>query len=405
MNPIRLGVLGLGAVAQAVHLPLITKRRDLFDLVAVADVSPGLTAEVADRFAVPRRFTAVEDLLDGADLDGLLIASGGSHLGAVVAAFDRGVPVLCEKPLAVTHAELDELEAHLPAGVAHPLLLGYMKQYDPAVTAAAELLAELGDIREIEVTVLHPTGPSQLDIARVRTGHADVPAAVAGTLAAEDDRLRRQALGDVDRDTGRVYAGCLLSSLSHDFSLLRLFVGAPESIELADIWRVPTPGQRRDIGKDAEALGSLPPSIRVAGRLPGGVRTTMAWHYLPDYPLYRETVRIVHGTGSLELVFPSPYLMHAPTRLTVTSLAGDRVHETVTSSVREAFEIQLESFVAMLRDGFVPHSDLASGRADVTTAQQVMARYGLTNGVEFGGEVGALQRGGLAIQPVREGVA
>jgi myo-inositol 2-dehydrogenase/D-chiro-inositol 1-dehydrogenase len=404
MKPIRLGVLGLGAVAQAVHLPLITRRPDLFQLVAVADVSPQLTADVADRFAVPGRFCTVDELLDGADLDGLLVATAGAHQDAVIAAFDRGIPVLCEKPLALTHAELDEMEAHLPQGAAHPLMVGYMKQYDPAVTAAAQTLADVRDIREIDVTVLHPTGPSQLDIARVRAGYADVPQPVADAMTSHDQWLRRQALGDVDQDTWRAYAGCLLASLSHDFSLLRLFTGAPESIEFADIWRTPTPHQQRQLGKDAAALGSLPPSIRVAGRLPGGARTTMAWHYLPDYPHYRETVRVVHGTGSVELVFPSPYLLHAPTRLTVSSLSAESVHDTVITDVREAFEIQLERFVAMIRDGVAPHSDLAAGRADVTTAQQIMARYGHAHGIEFEGEVGMLQRDERPAELVTEGM-
>ena len=40
MRRIRLGVLGLGAVAQAVHLPLIARRPDLFELVSVCDLAP-----------------------------------------------------------------------------------------------------------------------------------------------------------------------------------------------------------------------------------------------------------------------------------------------------------------------------------------------------------------------------
>ena len=40
---VRLGIAGLGAVAQAVHLPLIERLRDAFEISAIADLSPSLT--------------------------------------------------------------------------------------------------------------------------------------------------------------------------------------------------------------------------------------------------------------------------------------------------------------------------------------------------------------------------
>ena len=39
---IRVAVAGLGAVAQAVHLPLLARRWDLFEVAAVSDLSAGL---------------------------------------------------------------------------------------------------------------------------------------------------------------------------------------------------------------------------------------------------------------------------------------------------------------------------------------------------------------------------
>ena len=53
-HPIRLAVLGLGAVAQAVHLPLLAKRPDLFTVAAIADLSPEVTDAIGDRYAMIR---------------------------------------------------------------------------------------------------------------------------------------------------------------------------------------------------------------------------------------------------------------------------------------------------------------------------------------------------------------
>jgi len=50
---VRLGVLGLGAVAQAVHLPLLERLRDAFEIRAIADVSGQLVNAIGDRYRVP----------------------------------------------------------------------------------------------------------------------------------------------------------------------------------------------------------------------------------------------------------------------------------------------------------------------------------------------------------------
>ena len=70
---VRLGIAGLGAVAQAVHLPLVERLRDTFAIGAIADLSPTLTAAIGDRFrvAADRRFGTVEEIVEAPGLDGL----------------------------------------------------------------------------------------------------------------------------------------------------------------------------------------------------------------------------------------------------------------------------------------------------------------------------------------------
>ena len=112
-RPIRIGIAGLGAVAQAVHLPLLARLADTFEIAALADLSPDLLATLGERYRVPpaARFGSVEALLDGAAIDGLLVLTSGSHGAVALAALDRGLAVLCEKPLAYTLAEADALAA------------------------------------------------------------------------------------------------------------------------------------------------------------------------------------------------------------------------------------------------------------------------------------------------------
>ncbi|SDK86425.1 Gfo/Idh/MocA family protein [Nonomuraea jiangxiensis] len=385
--PLRLGVLGLGAVAQAVHLPLLAKRRDLYTIAAVADLSAEVTDLVGDRFGVPgnRRFHNLTDLLDAGDLDAVMILARGSHAPEVRQVFERGLPVFCEKPLAYTLAEIDDL-----AGVGGRILLGYMKQYDPAVIAAERALAGVDDIRSIEATVLHPTGASQLAPFRVAGPSTPLPAYLQEAGDAADRALWRDAVGEADESLWRAYRGCLVSSLAHDLSVMRGLGARPATVDHADIWRQSSRHARREVGRDRKSFGEHPPSISATGTLAGGGRYALAWHYLPDFPAYRETVRVVHGRGTVELTFPSPYLLHAPTELVVTTLDGDAEHRVVRRSVTEAFETQLEAFHAFVREGTPPRSGLAEGRADVLTCQQIVAAYAARTGTPVGGEVGRL---------------
>ena len=390
MSPIKIAVVGLGAVAQTVHLPLIRRRPDLFDLVAVTDLSRSLTTRVGDAFGVAQdgRFATFDELLESTTIDAVLVCSGGSHEGIVVAALNRGLAVLCEKPLAFTLSEIEAIRAALPSSGPPRLMVGYMKQYDPAVARAAELISTIDDVRTIDITVLHPTGRSQLEFAHVLAGTGDIDASTLSDMHSNDDRLRKIAIGDATDDLWRVYAGCLMSSLSHDMSVIRRLAGSVGSIDFVDIWRQRSATQVREAGRDTAALGEWPPSIRVAGRLGTNSRFVMDWHYLPDYPSYRETVRIIHGAGSLELEFPSPYLLNAATALTTYSLAGGAEARTEFHSINEAFELELEDFAKMVNLGTEPLTGIEGAEHDIVTSQAVIAKFVASQGGKIGGEAG-----------------
>ena len=78
---IRIGVAGLGAVAQAVHLPLLARLDDVFEIAGLADLSPSLLTRMGDRYGVPAegRAASVDDLLGLPGLDGLVLLTSGSR--------------------------------------------------------------------------------------------------------------------------------------------------------------------------------------------------------------------------------------------------------------------------------------------------------------------------------------
>jgi predicted dehydrogenase len=368
---VRLGVIGLGTVAQAVHLPLLGRHRDRFQVTAVCDLSAELSAAVSERFGLgaAARCRSAAELLDGGLVDAVLILTSGSHGAVAAAALERGLAVLCEKPLAYTLAEADELAA-VAGRTGARLQLGYMKLYDPAVRRAAAELASSGHrLRAVEVTVLHPSGASQLEHAGLAAPPGDVPAAATAALLEQTGRLRDQALGPAAGDLGRLYTEVLLGSVVHDLAVVRLLAGGVERVEHADAW------------PDGAAE-----SVAVDAVCPGGVRLGLRWHYLDRYPAYREEVRVHHEQGSIELVFPSPYLLHAPSVLTVTERDGDAAQERSSRSTVEAFERELLAFHGLVTEGRPPAAGIAEGRADILTCQRIVRRLAAGQDVGLAGE-------------------
>lgn len=375
---VRLGIAGLGAVAQAVHLPLIERLRDAYTIDAIADLSPSLTGAVGERYRVDpeRRFGTVEEMLAAPGLDAVAILTSGSHAPAVDAALDAGLPVFVEKPLAFTLAEMDGIDRRL-ATVSGPRLdLGYMKLYDPAVMHALEVATErgFGAPRAIEVTVLHPTGESQLDFARLLPAPSDIAPAARERLDQGTVALQREALGDPAGDAfGRLYTDILLGSVVHELALVRAFAGDPTAVDGAWVW----------------PAGAWPPSFEMSGVLPSDGRVSIRWHYLPDYAAYRELIRVVYEQVTIELEFPSPYLMHRPTVLRITSPDGDGRNDEVWTSIDEAFETELVAFHAMVVSGAAPAAGAIEGRADIVTCQRAIAALARSRGVTIGGEAAA----------------
>jgi myo-inositol 2-dehydrogenase / D-chiro-inositol 1-dehydrogenase len=368
---VRLGVIGLGAVAQAVHLPLLRNQRDLFEVTAVCDLSADLARRVADRFGLgtAARFRSAEELLDSGLVDAVLVLASGSHGPVAGAALGRGLPVFCEKPLAYTLAEADTLE-RLAAKEGTPLQLGYMKLYDPAVRRAhRELVAARPALRAVDVTVLHPSGPSQLAHASLEQPPGDVPAATLAALGEETAQFQEQALGPAPAELRRLYTDVLLGSLVHDLAVVRLLAGDLERVDHVDLW--------------PEGSWS---SVAVQGVLGGGTRLGLRWHYLDRYPAYREEVSLHHEQGSIALSFPSPYLLNAPTVLTVTDRDGDAVRVREDRSTVEAFQRELAAFHRLVTDGRPVAAGIVEGRADIATCQRILRRLAERRGVGLSGE-------------------
>jgi len=103
-KPIGIGLIGTGGIAQSVHLPAYKKLQDegKVRIVALCDIKPNKLAEANTKFGPAQTYENYEDLLANPDVEAVDVCTPNyMHMPPVVAAFEAGKHVICEKPIAI----------------------------------------------------------------------------------------------------------------------------------------------------------------------------------------------------------------------------------------------------------------------------------------------------------------
>jgi len=134
---VRVGLAGLGSMGRN-HLRILSGRSDL-RLAAVADPMPAALAAAADQTGA-QGFAEPLAMVAEADLDAVVIAAPTTaHVPLALAAIDRGVAVLVEKPLAATIDEAMRIVAAARAAEV-PVQVGHVERFNPAVLELGRLI-------------------------------------------------------------------------------------------------------------------------------------------------------------------------------------------------------------------------------------------------------------------------
>ncbi len=109
MSKVRFGIIGCGTVAGYGHIPGIMNCGDA-ELVAISDLSEARLAELQQKHGIESTYTDYHDLLARDDIEAVGIAVPiGSHHRIVIDAAEAGKHVLCEKPIASTVEQGEEM--------------------------------------------------------------------------------------------------------------------------------------------------------------------------------------------------------------------------------------------------------------------------------------------------------
>ncbi len=149
IQPVRLGIVGCGAVARAYHIPALAQIAQI-RVAVLCDRNIAIAKSLRKEFGL-----AAEVSDDPAELQGhadaaLVAVPPRFHAAVGVRLLDLGIDVFCEKPLAVT-----AVEARTMVEVAEKnrrlLGVGLFRRFEPSAAILQKLVQNglLGEIREI----------------------------------------------------------------------------------------------------------------------------------------------------------------------------------------------------------------------------------------------------------------
>ena len=145
-TPVRIGIIGAGGIARA-HARAYQRLPDV-EVVAVADIVPGLAEKFAAEFNIPQWFDSHQALLALDEIEGVSVCTyNQAHRAPTVDALQAGKHVLVEKPLAFS---LDDAIAMIQAAreTGNILHTGFWQRWQPNVQTARRIAqsGELGDV-------------------------------------------------------------------------------------------------------------------------------------------------------------------------------------------------------------------------------------------------------------------
>jgi predicted dehydrogenase len=144
---LRVALMGVGAIAQVVHLPVLSQL-DGVDLTAVCDIDQVRARALAERFGIPHVFRSDNEVIESPFIDAVIICTPSYlHEAQAIAALEAGKDVLVEKPLALTPEAAQRVIA-VAERTGRTLMVAMNNRYRPDTMALRPFATngELGDV-------------------------------------------------------------------------------------------------------------------------------------------------------------------------------------------------------------------------------------------------------------------
>jgi predicted dehydrogenase len=311
---VKLGIIGCGAIAEAMHLPAAAACEDA-NVIVLIDSNVSRANTLAQRFQVPHTATSLDEVAD--QLDAVILATP-PHLRVELArrAFEMGLHVLCEKPLANSTAECDEIiDAARRAD--RVLAVAHIFRFYPSRVAVRELLA-------------------RGEIGRVSNG-----------WVSQGNPYSWQTHSGYNMRTGLVPGGVLFDAGVHPLDTLLWWFGDPEWVSYED-----------------DSLGGLESNVRLRMEFPGGCKIHFRQSRTCRLP---NEFRLVGENGTVVLSNYDPRCYELIRNGRTVIIETDQVEQV------DCERRQLQDFLEVVRNGRAPHVTGADGRSVIRLIERCYA--------------------------------
>lgn len=351
--PLKVGLIGLGEVAQLMHLPLLADD-PRFSIAAVTDVSPSLVNYVATRYGVPTRHPDAGSLLADTTLDAVFILTPDHlHADLLAKAIHSGKHVFIEKPACLTAAQLEPILV-LPRRAGQVVFVGYMRRFSRAFLELKKRLPPLEAIRHVRIRDIIREAPFFVAQTRNVFRPNDVSSDVIAEGRARTQAMLRSVMGeDCPPDALRAYQ-VLTGLSSHSFSAMRDLLGSPKAVRHAT----------QHNGETVIALFDY------------GHFTALYEAVIDDVSRFDAGIEVLTQTQQFKLNYDTPYIRNLPTRLEITTSTSTETGTEIVGPIYEdPFRVELGAFLDSVVNGTPNKTSLEDSLQDLRLFAEVAGHF------------------------------
>ncbi|WDR01314.1 Gfo/Idh/MocA family oxidoreductase [Devosia algicola] len=350
--PVKVGLIGLGEVAQLMHLPLLSDDRR-FDISAITDVSPSLVDYVAGRYGEPARHADADALIGDPALDAVFILTPDYlHAELLEKAIRSGKHVFVEKPACLTADQLRPI-LDIPQRSGQVVFVGYMRRFSRPFLELKKRLPSLADIRHVRVRDIIREAPFYVAQTRNIFRPIDSPAALLAEGRSRTQAMIRSIMGDhCAPDALRAYQ-VLTGLSSHSFSAMRDLLGPPNSCTYA-----------------VQHGGEVVMAVFDYGHF-----SALYEAVIDEVSRFDAGIEVLTQHQHFKVNYDTPYIRNLPTRLEITSSSDTDTNTEIIGPIYEdPFRIELDAFHDSIVNGTPNRTTLRDSLADLLIFKDV-ARY------------------------------
>lgn len=353
---LNVGIIGLGEVAQVIHMPVLESMPHQYRIAALCDISPKLVAYMGEKYRVKQLYTDANELVKQTDLDVVFVLNSDEyHAECAIAAANQGKHVLIEKPMCLTQSEADAIiEAQKANQV--KIMVGYMRRYAASFVEAVKEIGGFDKIRYARVRDI--IGPNRLFVKP--TSHTvsfdDIPEEAKRDRTERGERLVKEATG-LEADSPYFMFYRLLCALStHDLSAMREALGMPRGIVGAklfggeDVWTsfytaifdYGSFGVTFETGSDAQSR-------------------------------FDAHIEVYSSHKSVRVQYDTPYIRHLPTKLHIHETVGETYTESVVRhTFTDPYTLELRHLYDAITKDLTPKTTPEDYKNDLTLFKMII---------------------------------